>query len=98
MTRRYDDDYDPPLPSIFFLQIYTIHVNDLFRGENGEFHQKVTSLHPCLILIKFLKYELKGKKIIYSSFKTCDFLPQKFLFFFFWIFSHFCLSNKKNKK
>ncbi len=49
MTRRYDDDYDPPLslPQIFFLQIYTIHVNDLFQGENGEFRRKVTSLHPC---------------------------------------------------
>ncbi len=33
----------PPLPLIFFffLQIYTIHVNDLFQGENGEFRRKV---------------------------------------------------------
>ncbi len=41
MTHRYYDDGD------FFLQIYTIHVNDIFQGENGEFHLKVTSLHPC---------------------------------------------------
>ncbi len=44
MTLRYDDDYD--LQIDFFLQIYTIHVNDLFQGENGEFRRKVTSLHP----------------------------------------------------
>ncbi len=31
-------------PTIF-LQIYTIHVNDPFQGENGEFRRKVTSLH-----------------------------------------------------
>ncbi len=43
MTRRYD--YNPP-PQ-FFLQIYTIHVNDLFQGENGKFRWKMTSLHPC---------------------------------------------------
>ncbi len=50
MTRRKHDDYDPPtLPSILFLQIYTIHVNDLFQGENGEFRWKVTSLHPCIL-------------------------------------------------
>ncbi len=30
------------------VQIYTIHVNDLFQGENDEFHRKVTSLHPWL--------------------------------------------------
>ncbi len=35
-------------PTSFFLQIYTIHVNDLFQGENGEFRRKVTSLHPWL--------------------------------------------------
>ncbi len=32
------------------LQIYTIHVNDLFQGENGEFRRKVTSLHPSKII------------------------------------------------
>ncbi len=48
MTRRYDDgDPLPPFIIIYFLQIYTIHVNDLFQGENGEFHRKVTSLYPC---------------------------------------------------
>ncbi len=49
MTRRSDNDNPPPPSNIFFLQIYTIHVNDLFQGENGEFRRKVTSLHPCKI-------------------------------------------------
>ncbi len=38
----------PPPLNFFLLQIYTIHVNDLFQGENGEFRRKMTSLHPCL--------------------------------------------------
>ncbi len=38
----------PPPKKKKFLQIYTIHVNDLFQGENGEFCRKVTSLHPWL--------------------------------------------------
>ncbi len=42
MTRKY---YEDP-PSHFLLQIYTIHVNYLFQGENGKFHRKVTNLHP----------------------------------------------------
>ncbi len=46
MTRRSDDDPPPSSPQIFFLQIYTIHVNYLFQGENGEFRRKMTSLHP----------------------------------------------------
>ncbi len=44
MTRRYNDPPRPP----FFLQIYTIHVNYLCKGENGEFRRKVTSLRPLL--------------------------------------------------
>ncbi len=31
---------------LYFLQIYTIHMNNLFQGENGKFGRKVTSLHP----------------------------------------------------
>ncbi len=37
----------PPPPHFFFLQIYMIHMNDLFQGENGEFRPKVTSIHHC---------------------------------------------------
>ncbi len=33
MTRRYYDDGDTP--PILFIQIYSIHVNDLFQAENG---------------------------------------------------------------
>ncbi len=43
----------------FFLQIYTIHVNDLFQGVNGEFRRKVTSLHPWIymrVLCIFIMY------------------------------------------
>ncbi len=66
MTRS--DDTTPPLLNFFFLQIYTIHVNDLFQGENGEFRRKVTSLHPwyyikilyplCIMRIKSNQSEL----------------------------------------
>ncbi len=70
MTRRYD--YDPPLLNyFFFLQIYTIHVNDLFHGENGEFRRKVTSLHPWVFLIlqfPSIWYALVLKYIILSKF------------------------------
>ncbi len=64
MTRRYDYDH-PPSSIFFFLQIYTIHVNDLFQGENGEFRRKVTSLHPWFLLsvlnlATHVKFEKKG--------------------------------------
>ncbi len=46
MTRKYyEDDYCRP-PLQIFLQIYTIYVNYLLQGENGEFRRKVTNLHP----------------------------------------------------
>src|SRR4029434_2828842 len=35
---------------IFVLHIYTNHTNDLFWIKNGEFHRKVTSLHPGGVL------------------------------------------------
>ncbi len=50
MPHRYNDDGNPPM-FFFLLQSYTIHVNDLFQDENGEFRRKVTTLHPRLLVL-----------------------------------------------
>ncbi len=63
-TRGYYDDGDPtPTPHNFpylFLQIYTVHVNDIFQSENCEFRRKVTSLHPWRINVEKGTLDVSG--------------------------------------
>ncbi len=56
----------PPI-FILFLQIYMIHENDLFQGENCEFCRKETSLHPWRLLKIFvtLYVSFKGERTRY---------------------------------
>ncbi len=50
----------PPTHPHFLLQIYTIHVNYLFQGENSEFRRKVTSLHPWMESMHEVEKKIKA--------------------------------------